>query len=107
MVDEKLRLWEEIKRHVRHSSEDMGCQACRWGRQCSGGCITCMRYHSRLARARQAGLTRADWIGMPDSPDLADVSGEFYYCDALRALRDHASACISRQMPEKRISVEP
>jgi uncharacterized protein len=106
MVDKKLRLWEDIKRHVRHRSDSMGCHTCRWGRQCSGGCITCMRYHSRLARARKAGRTMADWIHMPESPELADVTGEFYYCDALRALRDHASACIAHQLPENGFSAE-
>jgi radical SAM protein with 4Fe4S-binding SPASM domain len=98
MIHLKIRLWEKIKQQIRHAGDGMACSTCRWGRQCSGGCISCMKYNSKLARARSRGLQDADWIDMPQDQDLADIAGEFYYCDALRALRKHVEQSIARQM---------
>lgn len=98
MMAAKIRLWEEIKRQVRHAGDSMACGSCRWGRQCSGGCVTCMKYISRLTRARGRGRPDADWIDMTHNEGLAAITGEFYYCDALRALREHVNQSIAQQM---------
>jgi uncharacterized protein len=95
----KMHLWEKMKKHIRQASDRMACNDCAWGRRCNGGCMTCMKYNSQLAYAQNCGMPIADWMMASQDPSLAEISGEFYYCDALRALRKHVEESIAQQIP--------
>ena len=99
MMKKKLLLWEEIKRTIRHRTKDMACNACEWGRQCIGGCLSCMKYNALLLRARAEGqVADGQWpeIELPDS--LAAIAGETYYCDGLRRFRDHVKKAVQHEL---------
>lgn len=98
ILERKAFLWEEIKRHVRKSGDNMACSSCTWGSQCSGGCITCMKYNARLLGARAEGLPDNRWFEKEPMSPLREVSGEFYYCDGLRAFRSHVKEAVAREL---------
>lgn len=98
IMAKKNRLWEDIKRHVRISSEQMACHTCVWGRQCSGGCMTCMKYNARLLSARSKGLSDARWVEGHLPPSLETIEGEFYYCDGLRLFREHVKKAVQKEL---------
>ncbi len=98
ILERKARLWEEIKIHVRDDGNNMACSSCEWGSQCSGGCITCMKYSSLLLSARSEGLPEARWYDADPTSPLNEVSGEFYYCDGLRAFRSHVKEAVEQEL---------
>jgi len=98
ILDRKFRLWDEIKHHVRGSAEQMACTGCAWGRQCAGGCLTCMKYNAMLLQARQDGLPDIHWHKSRLPEKLRDLSGETYYCESLRLFREHAKAAVAREL---------
>jgi uncharacterized protein len=98
ILDRKFRLWDEIKHHVRGSTEQMACARCEWGQQCAGGCLTCMKYNAMLLQARQDGLPDSHWYEARLPKKLRDLSGETYYCDGLRHFREHAKAAVAREL---------
>ena len=93
----KDRLWQEIKRRTRKSGEAMGCATCEWGRQCGGGCLTCMKYNTLLFQARSKGLPDSQWLQELLPAELLTITGETYYCDGLRAFRRHIQKAVQRE----------
>lgn len=100
IIERKIRLWEEIKLHVRRSGDKMACAACRWGRRHGGGCITCMKYNALLNSARSQGLPDHLWYEAELTPPLKDIPGETYYCDGLRAFRRHVEKVLRRELSD-------
>lgn len=98
IMAKKHRLWEDIKRHVRISSENMACHKCAWGRQCSGGCMTCMKYNALLLYARSNNLADDRWFEGQLPPSLETIEGEFYYCDGLRSFREHVKKAVEKEL---------
>jgi radical SAM protein with 4Fe4S-binding SPASM domain len=102
ILEAKERLWNDIKRYVRKSGDMMACSTCEWGRQCGGGCMTCMKYNSLLLRARAQGLEDDRWYEVEPTSPLREISGETYYCDGLRALRQHMKEAVERELSDGR-----
>lgn len=103
-ISKKFDLWESIKKHVRKSTENMTCDSCKWGNQCNGGCITCMKYNAGLIAARKMGLPAERWFEAPVPEDLLAISGEFYFCDALKGFRDHVKKAVDLQLnPDRQL----
>ena len=98
ILEKKTSLWEEIKLHIRKSGEKMACFSCEWGRQCAGGCLTCMKYNSLLIRARNEGLPDKRWFEANLASPLKGICGETYYCDGLRAFRSHVKEAVSQEL---------
>lgn len=94
ILKRKSRQWEMIKRHFRKSSSHMACGSCEWGRQCGGGCLTCMKYNACLLEARRLGLPDNRWAEVTLPDPLAQAQGETYYCDGLRAFRRHVRQSV-------------
>lgn len=98
ILERKEQLWEQIKKHIRKSEKNMACGLCKWGRQCGGGCIACMKYNSQLLRARSEGIPDWKWHEAKLAPSLENIRGETYYCDALRKFRKHVKRAVEREM---------
>ena len=98
ILERKSRLWEEIKLNLRKSGEAMGCGRCKWGRQCGGGCLTCMKYNALLQQARGNGLADHRWFEGQLPARWHAIRGETYYCEGLRAFRRHVRAAAQREL---------
>jgi len=98
LMRRKAALWDSIKTVIRKAPEAMACSRCDWGRLCMGGCLTCMKYNAMLLAARAEGLPDECWRDMPVPPSLAALSGETYYCEALRGLRRHIGDTVDREL---------
>jgi uncharacterized protein len=98
ILERKALLWEEIKRGVRKSGEAMGCGECEWGRQCGGGCMTCMKYNALLLQSRARGLPDSEWAEQRLPDEWSEIKGETYYCDGLRAFRRHVQEAVQREI---------
>ncbi len=98
ILQRKALLWAEIKHHLRHSGDQMACSQCAWGRQCGGGCFTCMKYNAMVMQARCAGLPANRWIEATLPPQWYEVNGETYYCEGLRAFRNHVRDAIRKEL---------
>ncbi len=59
--------------------------------------MTCMKYTSLLLSARSEGLLDNRWYESEPTSPLRDVSGEFYYCDGLRAFRSHVKEAVEQE----------
>lgn len=94
----KAALWDAIKRRVRQSDGNMACGECEWGRQCGGGCISCVKYNALLLRARGEGLPDGRWAETVLPPRLDAIRGETYYCEGLRAFRRHAKQVVLKEL---------
>ena len=94
----KAVMWEKIKRRIRRSGKDMACGGCEWGRQCGGGCFTCMKYNAMLLRARSEGLPDNRWADAVLPPAWDEVRGETYFCKGLRAFRHHLREAVRREL---------
>jgi radical SAM protein with 4Fe4S-binding SPASM domain len=97
ILERKALLWEQIKRGVRKSGEAMGCGKCEWGRQCGGGCLTCMKYNALLLQSRAKGLPDSRWAEQHLPAEWSEIKGETYYCDGLRAFRRHVREAVQRE----------
>ncbi len=93
-------LWEKIKQRIRRSGKQMACGGCEWGRQCGGGCLTCMKYNAMLLGARSEGLPDNRWADAVLPPVWDDVCGETYFCKGLRAFRDHLREAVRRELAD-------
>jgi len=91
-------LWEKIKQRIRRSGKHMACGGCEWGRQCGGGCFTCMKYNAMLLRARSEGLPDNRWADFVLPPAWDEVRGETYFCKGLRAFRHHLREAVRREL---------
>ena len=91
-------LWEKIKQRIRRSGKHMACGSCDWGRQCGGGCFTCMKYNALLLRARSEGLPDHRWADAVLPPAWDKVRGETYFCEGLRAFRRHLREVVRREL---------
>jgi radical SAM protein with 4Fe4S-binding SPASM domain len=91
-------LWEQIKQRIRRSGKHMACGGCEWGRQCIGGCFTCMKYNAMLLRARSEGLPDHRWADAVLPPAWNEVRGETYFCEGLRAFRHHVREAVRREL---------
>ena len=91
-------LWEQIKQRIRRSGEHMACGGCEWGRQCGGGCFTCMKYNAMLLRVRSEGLPDNRWAEAVLPPAWDEVRGETYFCEGLRAFRHHLREAVRREL---------
>ncbi len=100
IMAKKERLWEDIKKNVRLSTEQMACNTCSWGRQCSGGCMTCMKYNARLLSVRAKGLPDTQWTKGQLPPALETIAGEFYYCEGLRNFREYVKKAVQKEMDD-------
>lgn len=98
ILERKARLWEEIKRRLRVSGEVMGCGQCEWGRQCGGGCLTCMKYNALLHQARANGLPDSRWFEGQLPARWNEIKGETYYCEGLRTFRRHVREAVQREL---------
>jgi uncharacterized protein len=98
MLTTKAVLWEQIKQGVRRSGKHMACGDCDWGRQCGGGCFTCMQYNVRLLRARSEGLPDNCWAEAGLPPAWDGIRGETYFCKGLRAFRHHLREAVRREL---------
>ncbi len=98
ILTNKAVLWERIKQRIRRSGEHMACGGCEWGRQCGGGCFTCMKYNAMLLRARAAGLPDHRWTDAVLPPAWDGIRGETYFCKGLRAFRDHLREAVRREL---------
>lgn len=98
ILEKKATLWEEIKLHIRKSADSMACSSCEWGCQCSGGCLTCMKYNSLLLCARAEGLPDNRWFETKLTSPLNEVSGETYYCEGLRTFRNHVKDAVNQEL---------
>ena len=94
----KAAEWDRVKRVIRRSPVAMACQTCEWGSSCRGGCLTCLKYNSMLLDARAKGLPDDHWPMASVAEPLRQLAGETYYCDALRALRDHIRREVRREL---------
>lgn len=91
-------LWEQIKQRFRRSGKHMACGSCEWGRQCGGGCFTCMKYNAMLLAARAAGLPDNRWAAAVLPPAWDEIRGETYFCEGLRAFRRHLREVVRREI---------
>jgi uncharacterized protein len=98
ILKHKAALWEQIKQRIRRSGSHMACGGCDWGRQCIGGCFTCMKYNAMLLRARSAGLPDSRWADAVLPPTWEEVRGETYFCEGLRAFRQHVREAVRREL---------
>jgi uncharacterized protein len=98
ILKHKAGLWAEIKRHLRQSGDQMACGRCAWGRQCGGGCFTCMKYNAMLMLSRAAGLPASRWFEAVLPPGWRAVQGETYYCTGLQAFRQHVRQAVSAEL---------
>lgn len=96
IMNKKIRLWEEIKNHIRGDGSKMACNSCVWGRRHMGGCITCMKYNAMLLDARSRGLSH--WKDGHLPTFMKQISGETYYCNALKTFRAHAEQAIKKEL---------
>lgn len=90
----KMKLWEAVKAHLRGTERTMACYDCPWGRQCAGGCLTCMKYNYALQAARSRGWPDSRWpeVALPDR--IRELRGETYYCEGLKAFRTHVKRSV-------------
>jgi uncharacterized protein len=100
ILTNKAARWEEIKRRLRRSGEHMACGSCDWGQRCGGGCFTCMKYNAMLLRARAEGLPDARWVDVVLPPAWEKIRGETYFCEGLRAFRQHMQAAVRRELAD-------
>jgi uncharacterized protein len=98
ILTNKDALWEQIKLTIRWSGKQMACGGCDWGRQCGGGCFTCMKYNAMLLSARSAGLPDDRWADAVLPPAWDEVRGETYFCEGLRAFRRHLREAVRREL---------
>jgi uncharacterized protein len=98
ILTNKAVLWEKIKQTIRRSGEHMACGSCEWGRQCGGGCFTCLKYNAMLLRARAEGLPDNRWADAVLPPAWDEVRGETYYCEGLRAFRNHLREVVQQEL---------
>ena len=98
ILTNKAVLWEKIKQRIRRSGKHMACGGCEWGRQCGGGCFTCMKYNAMLLRARSEGLPDHRWADAVLPPAWDEVRGETYFCEGLRAFRHHLREAVRREL---------
>ena len=91
-------LWKQIKQRIRRSGKHMACGGCEWGRQCGGGCFTCMKYNAMLLCARSEGLPDNRWVDAVLPPAWDKVRGETYFCEGLRAFRQHVREAVRREL---------
>ena len=98
ILTNKSALWEKIKQVIRRSGKHMACGGCEWGRQCGGGCFTCMKYNALLLRARSEGLPDDRWADAVLPPAWHEVRGETYFCEGLRAFRHHVREAVRREL---------
>ena len=98
ILRKRARLWSEIKARVRRSGKEMACFTCEWGRQHSGGCMTCLKYNTLLMQARTRGIPPNQWFEAELPPFLEHIRGETYYCEGLRLFRTHVRNVIQREM---------
>jgi uncharacterized protein len=99
ILTNKAVLWEKIRQRIRRSGEHMACGSCEWGRQCGGGCFTCLKYNAMLLRARAEGLPDNRWADVVLPPAWDEVRGETYYCEGLRAFRNHLREVVRQELP--------
>jgi radical SAM protein with 4Fe4S-binding SPASM domain len=97
ILKNKVDLWAAIKTRLRRSGDDMACGPCDWGRQCAGGCLTCIKYNALLLQARSQGLPDHRWVEANLPPGWETLLGETYYCDGLRAFRRHVQETVRRE----------
>jgi uncharacterized protein len=90
----KMDLWEAVKAHFRGTDRSMACYDCPWGRQCAGGCLTCMKYNWALQTARSKGWSDNRWQEVQLPSEIRDLRGETYYCEGLRTFRDHVKRAV-------------
>jgi radical SAM protein with 4Fe4S-binding SPASM domain len=100
ILREKADRWEEIKRRLRKSGTHMSCATCEWGRQCGGGCLTCMKYHVLLLGARARGLLDRHWAESVLPDPWEKIRGETYYCEGLRDFRRHLREAVQRELAD-------
>ncbi len=100
ILKRKSLLWEKIKRTLRISTQIMGCGACEWGRQCVGGCMTCMKYNALLLKSRSEGLPDSYWAKERLPAEWSEMRGETYYCDGLRVFRHHVKEAVRRELAD-------
>jgi len=98
ILTNKSALWDEIKLRIRRSGKHIACGGCEWGRQCGGGCFTCMKYNAMLLRARSEGLPDHRWADAVLPPAWDEVRGETYFCEGLRAFRHHLREAVRREL---------
>ena len=98
ILTNKDALWEQIKLTIRWSGKQMACGGCDWGRQCGGGCFTCMKYNAMLLSARSAGLPDDRWADAVLPPAWDEVRGETYFCEGLSAFRRHLREAVRREL---------
>jgi uncharacterized protein len=98
ILTNKAVLWDKIKQRIRQSGIHMACGGCEWGRQCGGGCFTCMKYNAMLLRTRSEGLPDNRWPDAVLPPAWDKVRGETYYCEGLRAFRRHLREAVRREL---------
>jgi uncharacterized protein len=97
ILKNKAILWGEIKQRLRRS---MACGGCDWGRQCGGGCFTCLKYNALLLRARSEGLADNRWADYVLPAGWDEIRGETYYCNGLRAFRRHLREAVRRELAD-------
>jgi len=94
----KADAWSRIKRVVRHSSSEMACSTCAWGTTCNGGCLACLKANSMLMDVRGKGLPDRSWPKGNQAARLRELTGESYYCEAMRGLRAHIQEEVRREL---------
>ncbi|MBM4284145.1 MAG: radical SAM protein [Deltaproteobacteria bacterium] len=100
ILTNKEVLWEKMKQRLRRSGKHMACGGCEWGRQCGGGCFSCMKYNAMLLRARAAGLPDDRWVDAVLPPVWEEIRGETYFCEGLRAFRRHLQEAVRRELAD-------
>jgi radical SAM protein with 4Fe4S-binding SPASM domain len=98
ILTKKEALWERIKQRIRRSGSEMACGGCEWGRQCGGGCFSCMKYNAMLLCARSEGLPDDRWVDAILPPVWEEIRGETYFCEGLRAFRRHVREVVRREL---------
>lgn len=102
ILNRKHQLWAAMKHFLRKSGNAMACGACEWGHQCGGGCLTCMKYNALLQHARAKGRDEKLWFEETLSDRWSNHNGETYYCDGLRAFRNHVRNVVKQEMADGR-----
>ncbi len=97
ILEKKNRLWRQIKEVFRGSSSQMACGACKWGRKCSGGCLTCLKYNAALCQAQSGGNSPKQWSEIQLPQSTTSISGETYYCQGLKYFREHVKKAVEKE----------
>lgn len=97
IMNRKYDLWEKIKKAFRSPENNYLCKSCEYGKMCSGGCLTCMKYNSLILKGYSIG-------NLPPVGSFDQISenfpetGDSIYCRSYKIYRKHIEKCVNEEM---------